>query len=464
MKRILTEQWMFGTLPILIAILGVAFAPECPGADLGGAVVRLKGDEIGTTFEAKLIDRFKIQIDFQGKSATAPQPICVELPNTGPHAWPSADVEVRDDRGEALMVRRPGIEWNKLEILVPTAKGTCFVQAVPAPGGSPSPTSEKDRAVADSASGVALTIAKWHDGRKAALSIRFDDSHPTHLDKAIPILRDYGFRGTFMINPGGRVPGSRWRSGVEERLADWEEVARRGDQELANHSAHHRGAKGDEDMEAEIGEAARAIWKLTPGKSKLMALNLGGGTTWETTRTLRYYLEKYHQFDASQNSTGMDDSYGDRVGNFRRMLEQHIERGLWMRIHYHAIGEGRGSSEANFRAALDIAKEHASDLWIAGMADIQKYQTERGASSLSIMRSEPGRVAFRLSCATVPALYDQPLTIEVTRSGPAESGTLSIRDERGKAVALRASQAGNRSVLRFDIPPTEAAYSIEMAR
>ena len=41
-----------------------------------------------------------------------------------------------------------------------------------------------------------LSVAKWRDGRAAALSIRFDDSHPTHLAKAVPILREYGFRGT----------------------------------------------------------------------------------------------------------------------------------------------------------------------------------------------------------------------------------------------------------------------------
>ena len=80
---------------------------------------------------------------------------------------------------------------------------------------------------------------------------------------------------------------------------------KQGDMELANHSAHHRGAKGDEDMDREIGTATEAIWKLTPGRSKLMALNLGGGTRWETTRTLRHYLDKYHQFDASSGSLGM---------------------------------------------------------------------------------------------------------------------------------------------------------------
>lgn len=316
------------------------------------------------------------------KTETTPLVIRVDLPNSGARAWPAADVEVRDAQGKALLVRRNGIEWFNLLIPVPPAVGTYFVQAVPATGGTP-PPSEKERVLMDT--GLRLSISKWHDGRAAALSIRFDDSHPTQLTNAVPILNEYGFRGTFMVNPGASEPGSRRRSDFAAHQIEWETVGRQGEHEFANHSAHHRGGFGDEDMEAEIGDAAQAIWKLTPGKSKLMALNLGGGTRWETTRTLRYYLDKYYQFDASENSTGMDDSYGNRVANFRRILEQHIERGLWCRIHYHYIGDGLSSSEANFRAALDIAKEHAADLWIAGMADVYKYQTERTAAKLTLL-------------------------------------------------------------------------------
>ena len=141
-----------------------------------------------------------------------------------------------------------------------------------------------------------------------------------------------------MICQGASEPGSRRVSDFEQHRAEWAALAKQGDHEFANHSAHHRGGFGDEDMEMEIGEAARAIWKLAPDGSKLTALNLGGGTRWDTTRTLRYYMDKYCHFDASENSTGMDDSYGDRVGNFRRILEQHLQRGLWCRIHYHYIG------------------------------------------------------------------------------------------------------------------------------
>ena len=447
---------------LTMSVLLLAPLATLQAGDLGGIVVRLEGYQGPATVSAQLVEPFKMRIAVHPTGETKPLAIRVELPASGPHAWPAADVEVRDARGKALMVRRAGIEWFKLLIPVPAVADDYFVQAVQPAGGKPSQPSEKERVLVDGASNFRLSIAKWHDGRKAALSIRFDDSHPTHLTKAIPILREYGFRGTFMVNPGASEPGSRRRSEFETHRAKWEAVARQGDHELANHSAHHRGAIGDEDMEAEIGEAAQAIWKLTPGKSKLMALNLGGGTRWETTRTLRYYLDKYHQFDASQNSTGMDDSYGNRAANFRRILEQHIERGLWCRIHYHYIGDGLSSSEANFRAALDITKEHHSDLWIAGMADIHKYQTERNASKLTLQKSSPTQFTFQMTCLSDAVLYDQPLTLEVAHAQSLDARRLMVKDAQGNAIPLRAAQTESPSVLRFDVAPRNAVYSIEM--
>ena len=273
--------------------------------------------------------------------------------------------------------------------------------------------------------------------------------------------------------PSWSIPAARSRTAGDDPTSriiapNGKPVARQGDQEFANHSAHHRGAIGDEDMEAEIGDAAKAIWKLFPGKSKLMALNLGGGTRWETTRTLRYYLDKYHLFDASRK---LDRAWTTRTAiastNFRSMLEQHIERGLWYRIHYHYIGEGLSSSEANFRAVLDIAKEHEAALWIAGMADIHKYQTERNGSSLALVSSEPRRLAFRLSCLTDPELYDQPLTIEVMtperpgrRSG-SRSRTRRAKESQSERRRLAASQCGVSRLPRVP-QPTPSNWALEV--
>ncbi|HPA19773.1 MAG TPA: polysaccharide deacetylase family protein [Verrucomicrobiae bacterium] len=446
----------------LIVLTLVGSLTSVRGADLGGVAVALDAYEGPASVAAEVVGPFKLQLTVNPGTENRALAIRVSLPSSGPRAWPTADVEVRDAEGKAMMVRHVGIEWGKLIIPVPAVAAKYFVQAPGPREGKPKPPTEKERVLVDGPTGLRLGIAKWYDGRTAALSIRFDDSHPTHLTKAVPILREYGFRGTFMVNPGPPEPGSRKRYDFVDHRAEWEAVARDGHHELANHSAHHRGVTGDDAMEAEIGDAARAIWALTPGKSKLMALNLGGGTQWETTRTLRYYLDKYHQFDASGNSTGMDDSYGNRVENFRRMLEQHIERGLWLRIHYHYIGEGLSSSEANFRAAMEIAKAHQPDLWIAGMADIHKYETERNAARLTPVRSDATQLEFQIACQTNPELYDQPLTLELTRSNPADENRATIKDAKGQVIPARRGEADGGAVLRFDVAPRDGKYSIEI--
>lgn len=447
---------------LAVAALLVTAREALPTADLGGVVVRLENHADAAAVSAKLIERFRLQLTVQPAPlrTSAPLRISVELPNSGPSAWPAADVEVRDAQGKAMMVRRAGIEWHKLSFSVPAVAAHYIIQAVHRAGEPAALLAEPEHVLVDAASGLRVGIAKWYDGRKAALSIRFDDSHPTHLSNAIPILREYGLRGTFMVNPGSSEPGSRRRSPFEMHRAEWEAVARQGDHELANHTAHHRGAVGDDDMEAEIGKAAEAIWKLTPGRSKLLALNLGGATFWETTRTLRYYLDKHHPFDASQNSTGMDDRYGNRVAHFRRLLEQHIERGLWCRIHYHSIGNGEASSETHFRAALDVIQQHRAQLWVAGMADIHKYQTERNASKLTLQQSTAQRLAFQLTCLTDPTLYDQSLTIEVWLPPGTDAGRYVVK-EVAKTLPTRVARVNGTSVLRFDVVPQTATYAVE---
>lgn len=447
------------TFTIVVILLGLVAGMTA--AEVPGVVVRLDGYEGPASVSARPLEPFKFEIAVDLKSETKPLVVRVELPKTGRNVWPANDVEVRDAASKTLLVRRSGIEWSTLLVPLPAGVSSFTVQAVPPPGGWPKPTTDKDRVLEDAKSGWHLRVARWPAGRAAALSIRFDDSHPTHLTKAVPILREYGFRGTFMINPGASEPGSRRVSSFEQQRMEWEALAKAGDHEFANHSARHRGAIGDEDMEREIGEAAQAIWKLTPGRSQLMSLNLGGGTRWETTRTLRYYLDKYHQFDASAGSLGMDDINGKRVEAFRQMLEQHLERGLWCRVHYHYIGDGLSSSETNFRAALDIAKEHQARLWIAGMADIHKYQTERDASKLILQQSDSRRLTFQLTCQTEATLYDQPLTIEIIHAPSMDVRRLEVKNTLGKVIPLHAGTVDGATALRFEVPPRDGIYSLE---
>lgn len=71
----------------------------------------------------------------------------------------------------------------------------------------------------------------WPDGRRAAVSLAYDDALPTHLDVAIPALDRYGLKGTFYLAMSAEL--------VRTRMEDWREAARDG-HELGNHSLFHQ--------------------------------------------------------------------------------------------------------------------------------------------------------------------------------------------------------------------------------
>ncbi len=416
-------------------------------ADVG---VRLHDPETKTKIDVRRVGRYKLMISVDPTGGGKPILVDIDLPETGSGRWPVEDVIALDGKGKVVPLTRDGIEWGKLQLLFPPTGGVYFVQAM-APPKTESLFPEKERIVIDPEAGFKAIICRWFDGRRAALSLRFDDSHPSHLDKVIPTLRRYGFKGTFMINPGNRD--------YIEHKEEWERVAREGDQEFADHTLHHHGASSDDEAEREIGEVARYIRHLFPGRSTLLALNLGGGTKWATAKPFRYFLDKYHLFYIS-GSLGMDDVYGDRVEAFRRHLLRHIERGLWCRVHFHSIGEGMSTSEKTFLSVMEIVKRHEHELWIAGMSDIYKYQSERRAARLSLKRIGTDMFKLQLLCGTDPELYDQPLTIELTLPADWPPERVIVEDGKGEALQTRSLSVSKRRLLRFEAAPVDAVYIV----
>ncbi len=445
-----SRTWKLLLLPLLsTALLGSA-AP----AQMAGVKVELRDYQGPAQVTAGGAERHKLELLVDPKGEQNPLTIAVELPSTGPERWPAEDVEVLNAERRPIPVCRDGLEWNRFSITVPPNPSTYSVQlSRPADAHPPAVLpGEDERTVTDAQTGLSVAICPWLNGRRAALSLRFDDSHPTHLSMVLPILREYGFKGTFMINPGSQD--------CIENQAGWQACAERGDMEFANHTLHHRGAATDEEADREIGDAAKHIWGLFPEKSRLLALNLGGGTKWTTTRPMRHYLDSYCLFYVA-GSLGMDDVYGNRAAALREHLAGHIERGLWCRAHFHSVGDGLASTEASFRAAMDVVREHESELWIAGMADIYKYQEERKAARLSLEALGPGRLLLRVSVATDAALYDQPLTLQLTLPAGGSPADLTIADENSGALPVRASEGTDPEAAYVDVPPIDAAYTAE---
>jgi len=68
----------------------------------------------------------------------------------------------------------------------------------------------------------------WPDGKRAAVSLTFDDARLTQADVGIPILDRFGVKGTFYVSPHN----------VVERIDAWKAAVANG-HEIANHTVTH---------------------------------------------------------------------------------------------------------------------------------------------------------------------------------------------------------------------------------
>ena len=125
---------------------------------------------------------------------------------------------------------------------------------------------------AEAPSRIRAGICRWLDGKKAAVSLRFDDSHPTHVTICVPLLNAHGLVGTFLVCPGN--------DGYRRHAAAWEKDIPAAGHELADHTLHHRGARTDAEAETEIGQCAEQIRKIAPEQGRLVQFLGGGATHW----------------------------------------------------------------------------------------------------------------------------------------------------------------------------------------
>ena len=97
------------------------------------------------------------------------------------------------------------------------------------------------------------------------------------------------------------------------------------------------------------------------------------------------------------------------------------------------------------------------------MADIHKYQAERGTAKLTLLQSTTRSLTFKLACTTDPNLYDQPLTLEIMPPPTWHAHQLTVTDAQGDVVPTKRSKAAGAAVWRILVLPREATYVVAAA-
>ena len=217
-------------------------------------------------------------------------------------------------------------------------------------------------------------VCRWFGGKQAALSLRFDDSHPTHIEVAVPLLDELGLIGTFLVNPGN--------DSYKKYQSVWEGAVLQHGHELADHTFNHRGAKTDADADEQIGATANLLRRLQPGRQQL-TLETGGSTLWFQRKPFEFFRAKYHLIDISNADHPENALMSCTVGHpwfsleaFTRRMEQAIAAGAWVQPYFHQIDETGHLRipPATFRKLLETVAAHRAELWQAGLTPIYEYQ------------------------------------------------------------------------------------------
>ena len=233
---------------------------------------------------------------------------------------------------------------------------------------------------------------RWPDGRRAALSISFDDARPSQVDRGLPILDAHGVKGTFYVSP---------RS-VKQRLDGWHAAVAHG-HEIGNHSLSHP-CSGNfvqarrnplehftlDRIEQDLLAANRAIEELLDVTPLTYAYPcgqtfVGRGVDQHSYVPVvaRHFVAGRRAFDETHNSpvycdlamlTSMDADCAD-FGHLLKLVQAALDDGGWLVLMCHDVGEsGRQVTRAD---ALDelcrFATDPAGGLWVGTVATIAAH-------------------------------------------------------------------------------------------
>jgi len=238
----------------------------------------------------------------------------------------------------------------------------------------------------------------WPDGKRAAVSLGYDDALDSQLDIAIPALDRHGFKGTFYLvlaNPP-----------VRERMADWRAAARIG-HELGNHTLFHQCSGSQPDrgwvepqrdldtttaaqmadqiavastmLDAIDGKGTRRTLALPCGESQakdsdyvplvkagLVGIRVGGGAVTPDMATL------------DPAAVTVDAPVGLSGKQLIAMVKQARKRGTMATFTFHGVGGDYLTTSAQAHEELLAYLDANRDIyWVATFREIMDYIGQR---------------------------------------------------------------------------------------
>lgn len=238
----------------------------------------------------------------------------------------------------------------------------------------------------------------WPAGRRAAISLSFDDALLSQLENAIPVLDRYGLRGTFYVNPG---EGSFF----ERHIDAWREVHAQG-HELGNHtiahpcSGRHPFTRPEralerwtlEQIEADIDAASERLAALIHNFGPVsFAYPCGESFVGEGPSQTSYIPSVARRFTAARGVASADNDpltcdlhnlsswlvTGVDATQLIRLIEPTVAAGRWGIFCFHGIGGDHLSVETeSLEGLVRYLKDREGEIWVDTVYAVGRYLRE----------------------------------------------------------------------------------------
>lgn len=234
---------------------------------------------------------------------------------------------------------------------------------------------------------------QWPEGKRAAISLTFDDARHSQITNGIPLLDQYGVKATFYVS----------LSRLEQDAEAWKAAAANG-HEIGNHTLTHPcsgnfGFIDDERaledytldrMRAELIESNATIEKLL-GVTPVSFAYPCGQKYVGRGRTLKSYVpliaEYFHSGRGWMDEWANDPAYCDMAQlmgmeldgkdfeQVKQIIDRTLANGGWLVFAGHEISDdGRQTTRmATLRALCEYAKDPANGIWLDSVEAVTRH-------------------------------------------------------------------------------------------
>src|SRR6476620_6722205 len=236
------------------------------------------------------------------------------------------------------------------------------------------------------------TVFKWPEGKKAAISLTFDDARFSQVDTGTALLDKYGVKATFFVVP----------SSIEQRLDGWKKAVANG-HEIGNHTMTHpctgnflwsrKNALENysiNDIQNEITECNTRIKELLGVTAEVFAYPCGQKFVGRDTNTKSYVpliskmfiLGRGWRDEAMNNPDFCDlaqvsgiEMDGKNFDEILPLIEEARRTGQWLILAGHEMGDyGVQTTRLKMlKQLIEYVQDPANGIWIAPVGVVAKY-------------------------------------------------------------------------------------------